>query len=76
MFTHHLSRGEGGYDADKPNSDVDHEPSGSGKVLDDAESNIGSISSSRVAPILSTDTPFFHFDLLSAVRSAEGAVER
>ncbi|KAF8514080.1 sulfate transporter family-domain-containing protein, partial [Gautieria morchelliformis] len=71
VFTHHLSRGgDGGFDADKPDAEVANASSGSGKALDDAESSLGS-TTGRVAPIMSTDTPFFHFDLVSAVRSAE-----
>ncbi|KAF8578171.1 sulfate permease [Ramaria rubella] len=41
-----------------------------GKVPDDLESR-----SSKLAPILSIETPFFHFDLVGAVRSAEQAVK-
>lgn len=71
VFTHHLSRGgDGCFDADKPETDFDIIPSTSGKAFDDAASNHTSIPS-KVAPIISTDTPFFHFDLVSAVRSAE-----
>jgi solute carrier family 26 (sodium-independent sulfate anion transporter), member 11 len=71
VFTHHLSRGgDGGFDADKPDTEVTHESIG--KANDDAESSLGS-STGKVAPIMSTDTPFFHFDLVSAVRSAEDA---
>ncbi|KAF8582670.1 sulfate permease [Ramaria rubella] len=69
VFTHHLS-GTGSRDTgDKQENDI--EAGSSGKDADDVEST-----SSRVAPILSTDTPFFHFDLLSAVRSAEEAADQ
>jgi solute carrier family 26 (sodium-independent sulfate anion transporter), member 11 len=75
VFTHHLSRGSGYYDMDKPDSaDSANDPRGSGKALDDVESYNGS--TAKVAPIISTDTPFFHFDLVSAVRNAEDVARK
>jgi len=84
VFTHHLSGGSGRFEED-PKLERERE-SGLGietratdvessspprKAISDLDST-----SSRVAPVLSTDTPFFHFDLVSAVRSAEDAADK
>jgi len=57
VFTHYLSQGSGVIGETEPRT----------KNVSDEESQTGS----HVAPIISTDTPFFHLDLLSAVRAAE-----
>lgn len=95
VFTHHLSKGNGCYDADKLEpTDLAIEPTdigvgkafdeppgiglgkapgiGSGKAFDDLEDG----TTTRVVPVMSTDTPFFHLDLVSAVRIAEDAARR
>ncbi|GJJ12400.1 hypothetical protein Clacol_006642 [Clathrus columnatus] len=64
IFTHHLSAGRSVFEKFSNNSDT--EANVPRKDFDDGRSN-----ESRLEPILSTDTPFFHVDLESAVRSAE-----
>lgn len=67
VFTHHLSSSGGIFDKSRNNSDT--EANAPHKDFDDAASS----ENSPVEPILSTDTPLFHLDLDSAVRSAEQA---
>lgn len=73
VFTHHLSRGGSTYEADNmagtSHYEPDPDPETAGKSFTDDESTV-----SHVGPVVSTDTPFFHLDLTSAVRAAEQAV--
>ncbi|KAF8507347.1 sulfate transporter family-domain-containing protein [Hysterangium stoloniferum] len=64
VFTHHLTQRKNVYDREAGEEIVQ-------KTLDEEEST-----TSHVAPIVSTDTPFFHFDLTSAVQAAEQGADR
>jgi len=64
VFTHHLSQTNSAYDIEE--GIAPHH-----KSISDEESHTGS----SLAPVISTETPFFHLDLLSAVHAAEQAAE-
>lgn len=69
VFTHHLSSTKGVFDNFTTNSDT--EANYSHKEINEAAS-----AEERVEPVLSAETPFFHFDLDSAVRCAEQALNK
>lgn len=82
VFTHHLSGDDGAYEGGpKPERDQEigiealDEPGPVPSSMHKAASDFESVSH-RVVPVLSTDTPYFHFDLVSAVRCAEDAADR
>jgi len=63
VFTHYLSQSQ----VKSPGGFEEGGDAVRRKSVSDEESQV----SSHVAPVISTDTPFFHLDLLSAVRAAE-----
>ncbi|KAF8498810.1 sulfate permease [Gautieria morchelliformis] len=66
----HSSTADGCRDTDKPESATNVDPrkadASCARTINDAES----------LPVIGTDTPFFHFDLVSAVRCAEASADR